>query len=458
VSKLAGAMVLLVAAAAAAQESMPVFKVTVVGRTAKAINYRHRDGATKVDFQGTTLLPRARGEAKVESKQGYIEIEVEFDHLEPATRYGPEYLTYVLWAISPEGRSANLGEVLLNGERSKLNVTTDLQVFGLIVTGEPHFAVTLPSDVVVMENVVRKDTAGRIEEIDARYELLPRGQYTFAGDTAEAKRLRLDPRTPIELFQARNAVRIARSAGALRSSPDTFRKAEQLLAQAEAHHSRKGDKKQLIMTAREAAQRAEDSRLIAAKRQDEERLTLERRDAAGREASARSEAEAARAAGDAEARRRAQAEADRFAADRARLDADRARLDAEHGRRQAELEVERVLREREQADRGLRSRLLEQLRLVLETRPTPAGFVVTVPAGLFEPDGRTLVPAAREKLAKISGLVLAHSGLEVQVSGDTEERAAIVRDYLVAQAVPAATAPTRLEIPGVEVVISFGAR
>ncbi|HSA62757.1 MAG TPA: hypothetical protein VLE03_11025, partial [Nitrospiraceae bacterium] len=156
--------------------SMPIYRVTVVERTTKAVNYHHRGGATKIDFQGTPLLPQARGEAKVESKQGYIEIEVEFAELnKPATTFGPEYLTYVLWAITPEGRTSNLGEVLLNGTKSKLNVTTDLQSFGMIMTAEPYFAVTQPSDVVVMENIIRKDTRGAIEEVDAKYELLQRG-------------------------------------------------------------------------------------------------------------------------------------------------------------------------------------------------------------------------------------------------------------------------------------------
>src|SRR5689334_8704701 len=157
--------------------STPVYRVTVTARTAKAINYQHRSGATKIDFRGTELLSNARGEAKVESKQGYIEIEVEFDGLQPATRNGAEYLTYVMWAITPEGRTANLGEVLLNGTKSKLNVTTELQVFGLLVTAEPYYAVSRPSDLVVMENVVRADTRGKVEEIDAKYELLQRGQY-----------------------------------------------------------------------------------------------------------------------------------------------------------------------------------------------------------------------------------------------------------------------------------------
>src|ERR1051326_67760 len=81
-------------AANQATGSVPVYRVTVTERTMKAINYRHRSGATKIDFRGTDLLPASRGEAKVEGKQGYIEIEVEFDELQPATRQGAEYLTY----------------------------------------------------------------------------------------------------------------------------------------------------------------------------------------------------------------------------------------------------------------------------------------------------------------------------------------------------------------------------
>src|SRR3954470_10388265 len=238
----------------------PIYRVTVTGRTAKAINYRHRSGATKIDFRGTELLPGSRGEAKVESKQGYIEIEVEFDAMQPASKNGAEYLTYVLWAVTPEGRTANLGEVLLNGKKSKLNVTTELQVFGLVVTAEPYYAVTQPSDVIVMENVVRADTEGKIEEIDAKYELLQRGQYQRL---ANPLALKMDQNMPLELYEARNAVQIARAVGADRFAVETFQKAQQSLAQAETYQTRKAGRKPVTMMAREAVQTAEDSRAIA---------------------------------------------------------------------------------------------------------------------------------------------------------------------------------------------------
>jgi hypothetical protein len=160
-------------------QPMPIFRVTVVSRTISAINYHHRSGTTQIDFRGTELMPAARGEARVDSQMGSTKIDVHVNHLTPANQFGPEYLTYVLWAITPEGRAQNLGELALSGDHSSLLATSSLQVFGLIVTAEPYFAVTQPSDVVVMENFVRNDTTGTIEQVDAKYELLKRGQYVL---------------------------------------------------------------------------------------------------------------------------------------------------------------------------------------------------------------------------------------------------------------------------------------
>lgn len=269
--------------ARAAAGLTPIYRVSVTERTAKAVNYRSRSGATKIDFRGTELMPKSRGEAKVESKQGYIEVEVEFDDLLPANRLGAEYLTYVLWAITPEGRTANLGEILLNGTKSKLNVTTELQVFGLVVTAEPYFSVTRPSDLIVMENKVRTDTVGKVEEIDAKYELLQRGQYQRLTNPLA---LKLEKNVPLELYEARNAVQIARAVGADRFAADTFLKAEKSLAQAEAYQARKAGTKPITMTSRETVQTAEDARAIAVKRQEEDALTAERAQSAGRELTA----------------------------------------------------------------------------------------------------------------------------------------------------------------------------
>ena len=514
-------------AARMAAGAMPIYRVTVTERTAKAINYQHRSGATKIDFRGTELLPNARGEAKVESKQGYIEIEVEFDGLQPATKHGSEYLTYVLWAITPEGRTANLGEILLNGTKSKLDVTTELQVFGLVVTAEPYYSVTRPSDLIVMENVVRADTKGKIEEIDAKYELLQRGQYQRL---ANPLALKIDQKLPLELYEARNSVQIARAVGAERFATETFQKAEKSLSQAEAYQERKAGRKPVTMAAREAVQMAEDSRAIAVKRQEEEALSAERQQSAEREARAESERVAAQSETDRvtreadQARIKAQAESERLTrekdaqaasalaeANRLKLDnevrmataaADADRLKAENearmasatadaGRLKAEndartaaagveadrlkgenearaaaaaAEADRLKRENEaqraasQADLDraakdkaqaeaekaeLRVQLLRQFNAVLQTRDTARGLIVNMSDVLFDTGKFSLRPLAREKLAKVAGIVSGHPGLRLDVEGHTdsvggdeynqqlsEQRGAAVRDYL----------------------------
>jgi outer membrane protein OmpA-like peptidoglycan-associated protein len=499
----------------------PIYRVTVVQRKTKAVNYRHRSGATKVDFRGTALMPQARGEAKVESKQGYIEVEVEFDDLSQASQFGSEYLTYVLWAITPEGRATNLGEVILNDDKSKLNVTTELQSFGMIVTAEPYFAVTQPSDVVVMENVIRRDTLGKIDEVDASYELLQRGQYTLNVDRTNIRPL--DANLPLELREARNAVQIARWAGADKYASDSFVKAEQSLRQAEDYHTRK-QRRPTAMTAREAVQQAEDARLITLKRIEAERQEMERRAAAEREAEAKRRAEEQRLRAEQEtqrateaarqrqlaeeqqrleavrraeaeaqqrmeAERRAQAEAQakqlesqarsaQEAADRAKAEADRlakervlaeeaiarasrekqeadaARLAAmaEADRaRQAASEADRLRLSAEQERENLRKQLLQQFNMILETRDSARGLIVNMSDVLFDTARWTLRPGAREKLARVAGIVLAHPGLRLEVEGHTdsvgsdeynqrlsEQRANSVREYLVSQGVQAA--------------------
>jgi outer membrane protein OmpA-like peptidoglycan-associated protein len=340
----------------------PIYRVNVTQRSAKAINYQHRSGATKVDFRGTELLSNARGEAKVEGKQGYIEIEVEFDDLQPANKLGAEYLTYVLWAITPEGRTSNLGEVLLNGTKSKLNVSTDLQVFGLVVTAEPYYSVTRPSDLIVMENVARADTRGKVEEIDAKYELLERGQYKRL---ANPLALKLDQKVPLELYEARNAVQIARAMGADRYASDTFQKAEKSLAQAETYQDRKAGTKPVTMTAREAVQTAEDARAIAVKRQEEQALTAERQQSADREQLAQGQ----RAAAQSETERvTREAEAARIAAQAA---ADRLTSEKNIQAAAALAEAERVKRDTD-ARAALASTNADRLRLENEARTLAA--------------------------------------------------------------------------------------
>jgi outer membrane protein OmpA-like peptidoglycan-associated protein len=441
----------------------PIYKIMIVERTAKAINYQHRNGATKIDFSGTPLMPAARGEAKVESKQGYIEIEVEFDNLQSATRFGPEFLTYVMWAITPEGRATNLGEVILNGTKSKLNVSSELQAFGLIVTAEPYFAVTQPSNAVVMENVIRKDTVGKIEEIEAKYELLERGQYTLNVLPADLQPMKLDKKTPLDLYEARNAVRIAKWAGADVAAEESFQKASKLLEQAENYKTRKAGSKPIAMAAREAVQTAEDARLIARKRQAEDRLAQERAASADREAQANLATDRAQSEADAAGRGRARAEAETAAAKalaaRTAMEAALAAQRAERDKETAQRESDRALRAAadqaeqarkatmEQAEREkqeLRDKLTIQLNQVLETRDSARGLIVNMSDVLFDTGKYTLRPAAREKLSKLSGILLAYSSLSLELEGHTdnvgtedynqqlsENRANSVRDYLI---------------------------
>jgi outer membrane protein OmpA-like peptidoglycan-associated protein len=426
---------------------VPIYRVTVVARTIKAINYRHRSEQTKVDFRGTSLMPEAVGEADVQSKQGAIKIDARLKHLRPANQFGPEYMTYVLWAISPEGRPVNLGEVLPDeGGNSRLQVTSDLQSFGMIITAEPHFAVTRPSDAVVMENFVTNDTNGTIEEVDAKYELLKRGQFAQKPD--DYTPMVLDRKTPIEIFEARNAIRLARWSGAEQYAPDSLSKAETDLQNAEGFLAGKGDRKDMITDAREAAQMAEDAREIAIRKIADEERARDKQTAA--EATATAQAATATAQAESAAAAQAREQAER--AEQARSDADAAKRAAEAQAAQAQLDAQQAQQQVSQAETekaALRAKLLEQLNAILQTRDTARGLIVNISDVLFDTGKYTLKPGAREKLAKVAGILLSHQGLIMEVDGYTdsvggdeynqrlsEERAMAVRDYLAAQGVP----------------------
>jgi len=457
----------------------PIFRVTVVERTTNAVSYRHRSGWTKVDLRGTPLAPDATGHADVNSRPGYIEVKTEMHKLLPASQYGPEYLTYVLWAITPEGRSKNLGEVVLDGGSSHLDVTTDLQAFALIVTAEPYFGVSQPSDVVVMENVIREDTVGKIEQTSVKYDLLQRGAYTMVGAPGKYHKVNTDKKLPLQLLEAENAVQIAQVANADTYAKDTFDSADSLLRQAEAYQARNAGSKPVIMTSREAVQNAETARLLALKRQEDERIAREKQEAADREAAARAAAdesarqkaiadaqaaESARLAAEQSQRAaqekaaadaaRAQEEVERLKAEQARLSAEEQQQQAEQARLQAQQaeqkaqEADRLRAQAELAQQQLRQQLLEQFNVILETRDTARGLIVNMSDVLFDFNKYTLRPAAREKLAKISGIILSHPGLRLEVDGYTDSvgsedynlklsdrRAEGVKDYLLGEGI-----------------------
>ncbi len=454
----------------------PTFRVTVVSRSVKAVNYKHRGGATKLDFAGTDLMPAANGQAKVESKKGYIEIEVEFGNLQKPTTFGNEYLTYILWAISPEGRAVNLGEVLVGGNhRSKLDVTTDLQAFALVVTAEPYYAVRQPSNVVVLENVVRGDTKGTTEAMETKYELMERGGYIPTGYKFDP--VVLNTKLPLEFFEARNALRIAQSEGAETYANDSYQHAVQLMDKTDQYATNGHiDKKPLIAAAREAVQTAEDARAIAVKKIEQERLQNERQAAADAQAQTQAQADDA-------TRRAQQAQSDQARAELARAQAEsdtaKARTDAADAQSaaakaksdmadsqaasasalsaaQADADQSRLSAQQSQltaqqaeADKAaMRTRLSEQLNKILQTRDSARGLIVSMSDVLFDTGKYSLKPGAREKLAKVAGILLAYPGLNIEVGGYTdnvggdamnqtlsEHRASSVRDYLVQQGV-----------------------
>jgi len=457
--------------------SQPIttFRVDVVSRTMKAINFHHRQGSTMVDFKGTQLEPEARGDAKVDSKTGATKVTAHFSHLEPAARFGDEFVTYVLWAITPEGRAKNLGEVYLDGSNSSIQTSTDLQAFGLMVTAEPYFAVTQPSDVVVMENFVREDTTGTIEQVDAKFELIQRGVYTQHMSETLRQKIKLDKSIPLDLQEARNAYAIAVNTGASTYAFDTLQKAEIELHNAEDFLTGKGDKKMLQTVARQSTQMSEDARIITLRKMDEAARTASKdrevsatqeaenqarlrasADASRMESDAmRRQAEAAKAEAEAASMRaekeRAAAEKDRAAADAARMAAleQQKKLEAETASARAATEEANRLRQQAEADKdALREKIRAQLNLILETRDSARGLIVNMSDVLFDTGKFTLRAGTKEKLAKVSGILLAHPGLKLEVEGHTdsvggddynqtlsEHRAQAVLDYLVGQGI-----------------------
>ena len=494
--------------------AQPIFRIEVVEHNIAAVNYLHRGGSTKIDFNGTPIMAMGKGSAKVESERGVIKISAEFKNMASPSSFGPEYLTYVLWAISPDGRPVNLGELTLNGygmgSDSKIDTTSDIQTFGMIVTAEPYYSVTQPSDVVVMENIVRPTTQGVIENINAKYELLPRGMYTNHGRAAGFAPILVGKKDPFELYEAQNAVQLARVAGAQKYAPDSFQKAQDALQQSLKYQVQKPGQKPVITMAREACLRAEDARVIALRAERAEALENERQAGVARENAEKQKAEEARMHAEDEARARRQAEMDRLQAeqakaealtmaqnaqrdadnarmekaaaerakaealqakaeaDQARVAAEKARSDAEQARaaavaQQQELaaEVDRAklaaadadrLRQKAEQDQAqLRQQLLDQLNSILQTRDTARGLIVSMSDVLFDSGRYTLKPGAREKLAKVSGIILGHPGLKIAVEGHTDSiggddynmklsdnRASAVRDFLVEQGVPPA--------------------
>ena len=449
-----------------------------IARTIKAVNYRRAGGSTKVSFQGTELMQSGSAEAEVENRSGRMEIKVKCTGLQDATKFGLEYLAYVFWAVSPQGRAQNLGEIVVKNGSGELKALTDMQTFGMIVTAEPYFAVTQPGNMVVLEAAT--PAGGRVEDVDAKFELLGRGVYSSSNTRIDNAIFGIDPKTPRELFEARNAMRIARNAGADKYAAATLAKGEQQLAAAEEAYHSKRDKKTVESAARDVVETAEEARVMAVKHKAEEeaqaKIAADKKAAEEREAKARADAQA-------ELQRRQAAEQARIEAEQARQQAEQAKAEAERMKQEAEKAAAEAAAQKAEADKArqaaleqqklaeaeadkarqaaakaeaekaqLRSQLLEQLNSILQTRDSARGLIVNMSDVLFDTGSSTLKAGAREKLAKISGILLAHPGLTLQIEGHTdsvggdefnqqlsERRSDSVRDYLAEEGVPASS-------------------
>jgi outer membrane protein OmpA-like peptidoglycan-associated protein len=447
-----------------------------VSRTTKAVHYRP-GGQVKTAFQATELMAGASGEAKVESKKTNVAIDAKFQGMEDATKFGLEYLTYVLWAVSPEGRAVNLGELTLDKGNAHLKVVTDMQTFGLIVTAEPYFAVNQPGNMVVLESVVPENVA-QGEEISTKYELVGRGTYSATNEHIQNAIFGIDRTTPLELFEARNAVRIGHIAAGQKYASSILAKADQQLTQAESAYRQKQGKPAIESAARETTQTAEEARVMAVKQKAEDeaqaQAAADKKAAEDREAKARADAEA-------QSKRRVEAEEAQKRAEAAKAEAEKMKAEAEQAaaeasRQQAEAEKakaeavaqqqalaaetakaqqaaaqsEQLRQQAEKEKQELRARLLQQLNTILSTRDTARGLIANMSDVLFKSGSFELLPGARERLAKISGIVLAYPSLHLQVEGHTdsvggddynqqlsEHRAEAVRDYLVQQGISA---------------------
>jgi outer membrane protein OmpA-like peptidoglycan-associated protein len=444
----------IAASLANAQNKKEIPDADVIRKSIKSVGYEVGGGATKVIFLGTGAAPQASGEAKVEAKTGGTNIKLKVTSMPQPTTLGAEFLTYVLWTVTPDGSTNNIAEIPIDKEgNGKLSAKAQSQTFAMIVTAEPYSAVQLPSELVVLENDTKKNTKGKIYP-DNSYKLMKSGQYAKLGNP-----LALTPdlrNVPLDMYEARNAVDIAKSQKAQQYAPEIFSKAESSLQLAENSLASRADKALIITNARQTMQFAEDARALSSERQEAERIQQEK-DAAAAAAAARAKAEAGAAAA-AEAKRQAEltsareaqmkAEAAAQAAQqKAAAEAAAAKAAAEQAALQAKEQAARDEAARAQAaTAALRAQLLQQLNEVLQTTDTPRGLVVNMADVLFETGKYALSQDAQLKLAKLSGIIQAHPGLNLAIEGHTDttgsadfnmklsqQRADAVREFLISQ-------------------------
>lgn len=436
------------------------------GNSALAISYPEGP-SLRVKFNGTYRLPKASGEAKVERKRGRTEIEIRLDEMKPASFFGGDYATYVLWIVSPEGHVDNVGEFVLHDNNGKLNVTTPLQTFAMFVTAEPHYLVSVPSRFVVVENTRPKNeiTGEMLSVSTIKYRGFD-GVYNFSQETLNGEP-QVKGETRSDVKQAMVSVKLAERAGAKEFAPAELAKARESLDRTLEASEANIDPKQLMILGHETVSRAVEAQKLAEDRSFQAALNNERK-ARAREidslktsiGQAQSDAERARLEAEQKAlalemernaRQSAQAKADeaaRLAAEealrrqQAELKANelaKEKFAAEFKAGAAEQEAEKARQERDQA----RARMQAALSAIVETRETVRGLVVNLPDILFDVDKATLKPQAREVLSKICGIMQVVGDYDLSIEGHTdstgsdeynqklsENRARSVYDYL----------------------------
>ena len=505
----------LPAATQAQDQSTASSGVETIARATQAIDYRRGD-RTDVDITGTDLSPNVTGKAKIINKRGLTDVHVDVEDLRSANALDASYLTYVLWAISPEGMAKNIGELVEKNGKASLHTTTNLQAFALVITAEPDFAVSQPSELVVAENTLKSTTKGSPEPITVHYQVFPRSTYLSQASPAPADIYRDHKNAPLDLLEARNAVRIAEGSHASEYASDALRRAQQLLQQAEddfnSHHS----DKTVETSARSAVQAAEEARALSVRGEHQAKLEREQQEARERAEHAETQAQNAqqqaqqseaerqaaeqRAQAEQQHAQQAQQQAQEEAQRRAQLEqqnqqvqqqAAQAQQQAQEAQQQAELQRQQAAQAQQQAQteaqrreaaeqqaqqtsqqvdearrqaqeaqqraqnaetqqQELRQQLRDQLNQILQTRDTARGLIVSMPDVLFDTGSANLKSTARERLAKVSGILIAHPDIKVEVDGYTDstgdpmfnqklsqERAASVQTYLTQQGVPA---------------------
>lgn len=394
--------------------------------------YSYQEGpVSTLEFHGTAIALGASGSGRVEFQDGRASVEVSVRKLPDPASLGP-FSTYVLWAVTADGRANNIGSIETRNGAGSLDTSTPLSQFALIVSAEPHFAVTAPSKYLVLRNLGRQVRGQRVMIPG----LTERIDYTGLAPQVADPKARY--KVPADLLQARYALAIARGAEADKYAADEFGKAAALLAKAEeAQASRKyAIRKTVPLVARDAVQMGEDAR---------------RQAILGRQA-----ADAAALAAE-EARRREEtaAAARRDAEEKARIEAE---LAAQEAARQQALAAEQAAREAAaEAQRQARADLTARLNRALPTRQTERGIVAEIAGVQFATGMADLRPEAREALARFAGIIGVYPSIRVKVEGHTDStgsretnqklslaRATVVRDYLAEQGVEA----SHIEVEG----------